>query len=67
MSSIRKLNDNAYKVTDKKLLRKSNISNLRAGRHLVQQKHVEESAAKEAVADSLEWNIVRMDLLAHYN
>jgi hypothetical protein len=52
---------NSHKLTAKKILSKSNNLNLRAERRLVQQSM---SAVEEAVADSVEWNIVRMDLLA---
>jgi hypothetical protein len=36
---------------------------LRAGRHLVR---VVDGAIEKAVAASVEWNTVRMDLLTHY-
>jgi hypothetical protein len=49
-------------LTAKKLLSKSNNLNLRAGRRLL---HQIMSAVEEAVADSVKWNMVRMDLLAH--
>jgi hypothetical protein len=50
-------------LTAKTLLSKSNNLNLQARRRLVQIM----SAVEDAVADSVEWNMVRMDLLAHYN
>ncbi len=53
-----------YKVTAKKLWCKCTNLILRAGRHLVLLDGDEESGFEEAFADSVERNMVRMDLLA---